>query len=365
VVKAKELKENSYVKKSMTPQQSINRGPLKIDKSIENESSEEERLSTTESAKKQKIDPANSFSTKPQLSKNKEGQSTNSKKIFREKDDPKARVAFELLRTSDPKTGKLPDNIRLKELKFMKAQDQKFGVRFDAGDLLTSWQNRGPNNVGGRTRALAVDINDENILLAGGVSGGMWRSTDQGNTWAKTTGSNELQSVTCVAQDHSNPNIWYYGTGEWSGNSAGDPGAFYLGDGIYKSNDNGLTWSVLQATSTNLPQVWDQHFDFNHELVVNPTNGNLLVATTGGIYQSTDGGANFSLVLEGGGNSRWSDIVMSSTGTAFAVIDDQGVWTSTDGVNWSAIHPGSETGFTLYANDRKELALAPSNEDIL
>ena len=45
------------------------------------------------------------------------------------------------------------------------------------------WVHRGPYNVGGRTRALSVDVLDENIILAGGASGGMFRSIDGGNSW--------------------------------------------------------------------------------------------------------------------------------------------------------------------------------------
>ena len=47
----------------------------------------------------------------------------------------------------------------------------------------SNWIHRGPYNVGGRTRALAMDVLDENILLAGGASGGMFRSTDAGQSW--------------------------------------------------------------------------------------------------------------------------------------------------------------------------------------
>lgn len=278
-----------------------------------------------------------------------------------EGDNPQARLDFELLRTKDPKTGKIPQNIRVLELAFMRGQSSLIDIPYAAGDITSDWKNRGPFNVGGRTRALAVDSRNENIILAGGVSGGMWRSTDQGATWQKATGTDELQSVTCIAQDPTNPDTWYYGTGEFSGNSASGSGAFFLGDGIYKSTDNGATWAVLPNTRSDTPESFDSNFDISMEMVVDPTNGDLYVATVGILNRSTDGGATFTEVLLG--SASWVDVVVSSTGTLYAALDGEGIFRSTDGVNWTDITPAS--GFPLVGGERKELALAPSNEDIL
>ena len=289
--------------------------------------------------------------------------SGNMEELIIPKDNPEARAAFEILRTQDPATGRIPYNIREKELEFMRIQNQRIGIPLGAGDLLSPWVNRGPYNVGGRTRALGVDLNDENTILAGGVSGGMWRTTDFGATWSKTTGSNELQSVTCLAQDprSGQRSTWYYGTGEISGNSAGDPGAPYRGDGIYKSTDNGASWTILASTSTDTPESFDQGFDYNYEIVVNPTNGDVLVANYSGVYLSTDGGNSFTLTLENT-NGQWVDIIITSTGISYAVIDNSGVFSSTDGTNWTDITPSND--FPLVGGERKELALAPSNENV-
>ncbi|GAB5523477.1 MAG: hypothetical protein Roseis2KO_13490 [Roseivirga sp.] len=279
-----------------------------------------------------------------------------------EGDNPQARLDFEFLRTKDPKTGKIPQNIRALELAFMREQSSLIDIPYAAGDITSAWKNRGPFNVGGRTRALAVDSRNENIILAGGVSGGMWRSTDQGATWQKATGTDELQSVTCIAQDPTSPDTWYYGTGEFSGNSASGSGAFFLGDGIYKSTDNGATWVVLANTQSDTPESFDSNFDINMEMVVDPTNGDLYVATVGILNRSTDGGATFTEVILGSASS-WVDVVVSSTGTLYAALDGDGIFRSTDGVNWTDITPAS--GFPLVSGERKELALASSNEDIL
>lgn len=279
-----------------------------------------------------------------------------------EEDNPQARLDFDFLRTKDPKTGKIPENIRMLELAYMREQTNQLDIPFAAGDISSNWVNRGPFNVGGRTRALAVDMRNENVILAGGVSGGMWRSVDQGASWQKTTGSNELQSVSCIAQDPTSPDTWYYGSGEFSGNSASEAGAFFLGDGVYKSVNNGATWEVLPSTSTDIPESFDQSFDINMEMVVDPTNGDLYVATVSRLFKSSDGGTSFTQVLQDG-SSQWVDVVVSSTGTLYAVLDGGGVFTSENGDDWTSITPPS--GFTLVRGERKELALAPSNENIL
>ncbi len=58
-----------------------------------------------------------------------------------------------------------------------------------SAELQLEWRSRGPYNVGGRTRGLAIDVVNPNIYIAGGVSGGIWRSEDDGDTWKKMTKS--------------------------------------------------------------------------------------------------------------------------------------------------------------------------------
>src|SRR6187200_272890 len=83
-------------------------------------------------------------------------------------EDREGRVAWELERQANPKTGKIPFMIHQKE--------QAFAATLPGNDLQrgisqVSWNFRGPWNVGGRTRAFAVDITNENILFAGAISG--------------------------------------------------------------------------------------------------------------------------------------------------------------------------------------------------
>jgi len=279
------------------------------------------------------------------------------------KDDPIGREKYEISILKSPVTGEVPQNIRQKELTFARKitglKSHKSGT----------WSHRGPFNVGGRTRALAVDVNNENIILAAGVSGGMWRSTDAGASWVKTTGDSQLQSVTSIAQDTraGQTNIWYYTTGELSGNSAAGSGAPYRGDGVFKSTDNGLTWTKLSATGDDVPQTFDRFFNYCWTVKVNPVNGDVYVATYGRIYRSQDGGTIWDVVLSGGASEygNYSDITITSTGVCYVTFsnndENEGVFRSTDGTSWVNITPAT---FPSSLN-RIVLDIASSNENVL
>ena len=135
--------------------------------------------------------------------------------------DPKNRRNWCFSRLVNPETGKIPPNMRARELKFAQTIP-------DNSKLQSNWIARGPYNVGGRTRALAIDATDENTIMAGGVSGGIWRSENKGVSWTKLTSPDMLHNVTCLRQDtrDGHTNTWYYGTGEAYGNSASGTDAF-------------------------------------------------------------------------------------------------------------------------------------------
>ncbi|KAA5549246.1 T9SS type A sorting domain-containing protein [Adhaeribacter rhizoryzae] len=303
-------------------------------------------------------------------------------------EDPQARYEFEFKRLRDPKTGKIPENIRQKELAFSASIPtaelnnlNKFGR--NARGMVQNWDSRGPYNVGGRTRALALDVTDENIILAGGVSGGMWRSTNNGNSWVKTTDPAIIQSVTTVDQDRrpNKTNIWYYGTGELEGNSASATAAPYRGNGIYKSTNNGQSWTVLPATVTNDVSTFNNVFQWVWRVKTNPANTNqdeVLAATIGGIQRSVNGGNTWSNVL-GTGNAaqsnnqtRYTDIDIAPNGVMYATLSQatntgtgsatrRGIYRSTDGVNWADITPSGWP--TVYR--RVVLDISPSNPNVV
>ena len=106
-----------------------------------------------------------------------------------------------------------------------------------------AWAAIGPENYGGRTRALALDVRDEDIVLAGGVSEECGVPQTLEPIGLKEPRTTRFKSVTAITQDirTGREDTWYYGTGELVGNSSRAPGAPFRGDGIFKSTDNGIS----------------------------------------------------------------------------------------------------------------------------
>jgi len=175
-------------------------------------------------------------------------------------DDEDGAAEYEYNRLKDPATGQIPVDMRKRELAFAAKLPNHDESRS------TQWQSRGPYNLGGRTRALAIDVTNENIIMAGQITGGMWRSTDGGAHFTQTTQPEQLHSSTCITQDKrpGHTNVWYYGTGEQYAivNAAGFSSQF-SGDGIFKSTDGGVSWSQLPSTVSNTPTTLYQKRDFD------------------------------------------------------------------------------------------------------
>ena len=147
--------------------------------------------------------------------------------------------------TMNPETGRpTPENLILlrKKLDNERREASDLGrVSGDGAD--NSWVERGPTNVGGRTRAVMFDPNDsaKETVYAGGVSGGLWKNTNISNansTWIRV-GIPENLAVSIITYDPNNSNIFYVGTGE------SYVGGDVNGDGVWKSVNGGTTWSKV------------------------------------------------------------------------------------------------------------------------
>ncbi len=277
----------------------------------------------------------------------------------------KGRASYELERLQDPATGKIPENIRLKELAFASTLPKT--LTKNARTSAQVFEPIGPRNVGGRTRAISFDIDNPNTVLAGGVSGGMWRSTDLGQTWNRVTNFEDQSAVSCIIQDQrpGKSNIYYYGSGEADGNSASKSfSAYYYGSGMYKSEDHGATWTHVASTASLVQKRDDWSYIFNIALDKSRTDKDIVYAATSkGIRRSENGGTTWTLVLGGSLNANYTNIVTTSTGICYAQISSNGsqpgFWRSTDGISWVSISPNDLPG----NHDRTLMAIAPSNEN--
>jgi type IX secretion system substrate protein len=276
----------------------------------------------------------------------------------------------------DPATGDIPMGIRHKELSYVQTLPKKSSqISKRNNEQNIDWYEAGPANIGGRTRGLAFDINNSDNILAGGTSGGIWKSTDEGQNWELKSIPGTHLNVTSLVQDTRDgfTNNWYYGTGELIGENGWDRGyrARNFGSGIYKSTDNGETWNVLPGSVPGNSTAWDGAFDFVHRIVINPVTGTRIIANNAsGIYRSTDD-ENFPLVLGQIAEHLYNDIAVGSDGTMVAAMstlranvthnDSGGIFVSTDdGLTWENITPPS------FPNEhhRSLVTIAPSNPKV-
>lgn len=157
--------------------------------------------------------------------------------------------------------------------------------RVTATNLDAGWISLGPADGAGRMTALAPHPADDGTVLAGAASGGLWRTTDHGESWTPLTDGLSDLSVGAVAYAPSNPEIVYLGTGE-----AGLGSFFVPGIGLLRSSDGGETWFLPQPGDVVAEQFFALSVDPRDEDVV-------LAATEKGLLATTDGGASWDTLL--------------------------------------------------------------------
>ncbi len=234
----------------------------------------------------------------------------------------------------------------------------------------------GPGNVGGRTDAFAIDYAHPNIMIAGGATGGLWRSFDAGSTWTRVSDLNDIQNVSCLAQDPKHSNIWYAGTGEvlstTERRTSNNLRTICTGSGIYKSIDNGVHWARISPEQKLQPNTLVDPFQATWRLVAtgDTVGTELYAACYGGIYR-LNAGVFSRIATDNMYPPFCSEIAMSADQkTLFAAYSADesgvnskltGVWRSDDsGKTWQNISP---LNFPSGAR-RVCLALAPSNPAI-
>ncbi len=294
-------------------------------------------------------------------------------------DNPDARAEMEFLVQRDPLSNTIPRDIYQAEQRFARALPTREALALakNSGDAsqvqALTWVERGPNNVGGRTRVLAADAANVGTLIAGSVAGGIWKTTDDGASWRLTIAPGQIHSTSCIAQDKrpGMTHIWYVGTGEFRGSTTNNTrwGSFFRGDGVYKSTNNGESWALLPSTMSGTPQATEA-FDFVWNIATNPAvQDEVYAATWNGIYHSTNGGSSWALaqpsdssLINTSGSA--TDVAVTSTGVVYARTENggaQNIWRSPDGVNWTNIAPAS---FPTSAG-RIVFGLAPSNPNVV
>ena len=194
------------------------------------------------------------------------------------------------------------------------------------------WKEMGPNNVGGRTRAILVDNQNDNLIFAGGVGGGLWKTTTNGTSWSKTNMSDEWANINiCSICQTKNGDI-YVGTGEGFYYNSGTGTGGLAGEGIWKSTDRGNTFNRIASTwsndSINGTPVKEYFVNVN-KLATDIDDANTVyAATASGLLVTHDGGATWeNPVIDSYNNgkpvynkSRATDVKVATDGSIIASI---------------------------------------------
>lgn len=233
-------------------------------------------------------------------------------------------------------------------------------LKNDIDPVVLNWKERGPANVPGRTRGFLVIPDDpgKNTWLAGTVGGGIWKTSDGGKSWYNKTPDLPNLATTVLAMSLADSRIIYAGTGEGFFNRGS-----INGDGIFKSIDSGETWVQLSTTANN------NDFRNINRIIVDPNNPDvILVCANSGsnhpdfssaIFKSVDGGKSWKKVYQA--DARVQHLIFSPDNflIQYASVNSLGIIKSIDGgETWD------DTG-TISANGRIELAISPTNPNIL
>lgn len=249
-----------------------------------------------------------------QLGMDKNGEYKKSEFSFIKASSIDDAAAWMAARLRDPETGERMTDAKLKLIeKAIKNMPQSKA-------LPLTWEEAGPDNIGGRTRAIVADKLVAGRVFAGSVSGGLFMSNNGGNLWSKVEtfpGSKFISSMTQLANG-----TVVVGTGVSHG---ADPMSSFNGDGVWYTSDGGVTWTIVPGTSSftkisevvcadNSNTLWIgtasglRTWEFGASSLTNITtgpggctalkiskDGSMIVCAVGSnqTYVSTDGGANF------------------------------------------------------------------------
>lgn len=230
------------------------------------------------------------------------------------------------------------------------------------GALNLEWETMGPNNIGGRTRAILIDKDNPNRMYTGGVTGGLWISNNAGQSWFPYANDDTLGAIGVASIVQAANGDIYVGTGEGQLSNQGVTNftTGFLGEGIWKSTDGGTTFQHLPSTKpsgehNSTSSTWI----YVNAIVTHPTDPNILIAGTARqLQRSTDGGQTWS-VITGINPLFCEDLKIDPDGIVYAAMG--GRYYKGDINGGSFTNMNNVGGFPSGGMSRIMLAIAPSD----
>ena len=200
----------------------------------------------------------------------------------------------------------------------------------------SNWQPIGPfthTNTGswssgqGRVNIVHVDPSNSNTIYLGAPAGGIWKSIDNGVTWAPLTDELPQIGVSGIAVDYSNSNVIYIATGD---KDAGDSYSV----GVFKSTDGGLTWNATGVMGESNPSRAG-------DILIHPTNNQIFwCATNNGIYKTTNAGNTWSQVQSGNFSQGNIRLKPGDPSTIYGVSDTSFYRSTDSGTTFTQVTSG-------------------------
>ncbi len=248
----------------------------------------------------------------------------------------------------------------------MAAQTQPVWQNIGPAPMRDSLMGKQPLNVSGRVRALAIHPQDPDVIYLGAAQGGVWKTTNGGDSWTPLTDDQASLAVAALAIDPSNPQIVYAGTGEPTQGLDN-----YYGAGILKTTNGGQSWTRLGAgvfTGLGIARILIHPQDTNVLYVAASVAGvDGPASPPRGIFRSTDGGQSWQGLLGCQDCLGASDLEMDASNPSilYAAIWAHGIFKSTDGGNNWALLAGGLPDSQQIQVGRVILTISPSDPRVL
>jgi len=236
-----------------------------------------------------------------------------------------------------------------------------------------TWESMGPNNVGGRTRAILPLSDSPNSLIAGAVSGGLFKSTNGGVSWNLLEGFDPYLIVSSLAQ-LGNGAI-YCATGHSRESPDGNGRSGFIGRGLYVSNDDGVSWELVSDFEPE-PYTLNSNWANIDVIKADPVNPDKLwIGSNLGFYgyihgsESLEENKLFTLNISNDTvpvTNNIKDVDISQDGQTFIVVSGARVFISDDGgenfthINCDDCFSGLPSSFGT-----AEVAISRNNNDIM
>ncbi len=247
----------------------------------------------------------------------------------------------------NPKTGAFPE----KTAQQIYDEFKQSNTNMRSPTFSANWVNLGTNSSTGgyagigRISAIAFHPTDNNTYWIGAPAGGVWCTTDNGNTWACLTDDNQVLGVSniIIPTDYETSQTIYIATGDrdtWDNRSIG----------VLKSTDGGATWNTTGLTFT-----LGQERKVTKMLLDPNDNQTIIAATNHGVYKTTDGANTWNQLSD----KSFIDMEYKpgDVSTLYGSTTDGKIYISTDGgTNWNS----------TFSNGRRvELAVSAADANLV